>query len=91
MLIHGLLGRKLLVSIVFFVHGSMHSQMRKTLWREVNKKTGRKRIVGFVVGLIKMDTKYIFADYFLNKHGAPFSYANQKYLWKRILIIIRFS
>lgn len=47
----------------------MHSQMRKTLWREVNKKTGRKRIGGFVVGLIKMDTKYIFADYFLNKHG----------------------
>lgn len=57
----------------------------------MNKKTGRKRIGGFVVGLIRMDTKYIFADYFLNKHATPFIYANQKYLWKRISVIIRFS
>ena len=33
------------------------------------RKPAEKGIGGFVVGLIKMDTKYIFADYFLNKHG----------------------
>lgn len=46
------------------------------LWREVNKKIGRKWIVGFVVGFIKMDIKYIFVDYFLNKYGVLFIYVN---------------